>query len=155
LTIVDEYVEPGRSALEMSKRAAFQRMLARIRDTDDIAHVIVYKLSRLARNRIDDAIVMADLRRQSVTLISATESVDDAPVGQLMHGILGTFNQYQSRESGADIAYKMGQKAATAAPSAAPASAISTTSTATTAVTSARSSSTPSAGLWSGSVSNL
>lgn len=33
LTIVDEYVEPGRSALEMSKRAAFQRMLARIRDT--------------------------------------------------------------------------------------------------------------------------
>ncbi|MPZ81453.1 MAG: hypothetical protein GEV28_14040 [Actinophytocola sp.] len=111
LTIVDEYVEPGRSALEMSKRAAFQRMLARIRDTDDIAHVIVYKLSRLARNRIDDAIVMTDLRRQSVTLISATESVDDTPVGQLMHGILATFNEYQSRESGADIAYKMGQKA--------------------------------------------
>jgi DNA invertase Pin-like site-specific DNA recombinase len=50
-TIVDDYVEPGRSALEMSKRAAFQRMLARIRDTGDIDHVIVYKLSRLARNR--------------------------------------------------------------------------------------------------------
>ena len=28
-----------------------------------------------------------------------------------MHGILATFNEYQSRESGADIAYKMGQKA--------------------------------------------
>ncbi len=111
LTIVDEYVEPGQSGLEMSKRTAFQRMLARIRDTGDIDQVIVYKLSRLARNRVDDAIVMAELRRRGVTLISATESVDDTPVGQLMHGILATFNEYQSRESGADIAYKMGQKA--------------------------------------------
>lgn len=111
LTIVDEYVEPGRSALEMSKRAAFQRMLARIRDSGDIDHVIVYKLSRMARNRVDDALVMADLRQRGVSLISATESVDDTPVGQLMHGILATFNEYQSRESGADIAYKMGQKA--------------------------------------------
>jgi site-specific DNA recombinase len=111
LTIVDEYVEPGRSALEMSKRAAFQQMLARIREAGDLDHVIVYKLSRMARNRVDDAIVMADLRRHGVTLISATESVDDSPVGQLMHGILATFNEYQSRESGADIAYKMGQKA--------------------------------------------
>ncbi len=111
MTIVDEYVEPGRSALEMSKRTAFQRMLARIRDTGDVDHVIVYKLSRLARNRVDDALVMADLRQRGVTLIAATESVDDSPVGQLMHGILATFNEYQSRESGADIAYKMGQKA--------------------------------------------
>jgi DNA invertase Pin-like site-specific DNA recombinase len=54
---------------------------------------------------------MADLRQRGVTLTSATESVDDSPVGQLMHGILATFNEYQSRESGADIAYKMGQKA--------------------------------------------
>lgn len=111
LTIMDEYVEPGRSALEMSKRTAFQRMLTRIRDTDDIDHVIVYKLSRMARNRVDDALVMADLRQRGVSLISATESVDDTPVGQLMHGILASFNEYQSRESGADIAYKMGQKA--------------------------------------------
>ncbi|MBF6370685.1 recombinase family protein, partial [Nocardia puris] len=43
--------------------------------------------------------------------VSATESIDDSPVGQLMHGILATFNEYQSRESGADISYKMGQKA--------------------------------------------
>jgi hypothetical protein len=43
LTIVDKYVEPGRSALEMSKRTAFQRMLIRIRDTDgrDIRTIIV------------------------------------------------------------------------------------------------------------------
>jgi site-specific DNA recombinase len=65
----------------------------------------------MSRNRLDDAIVMADLRQRGVTLVSATESIDDTPVGQLMHGILATFNEYQSRESGADIAYKMSQKA--------------------------------------------
>jgi DNA invertase Pin-like site-specific DNA recombinase len=68
----------------MIKRVAFQRVLTCIRKTGDIRCVIVYKLSRL---------------------------VDDSPVGQQMHGILATFNEYQSRESGADIAYKMGQKA--------------------------------------------
>ena len=86
-------------------------MLSRVRQDKDVGTVIVYKLSRMARNRYDDAIVMADLRKRGITLISATEAVDDTPVGQLMHGILATFNEYQSRESGADIAYKMGQKA--------------------------------------------
>lgn len=111
LTIVDEYIEPGRSGTEMSRRIAFQQMLSRVRQDKDVGQVIVYKLSRMARNRYDDAIVMADLRKRGITLISATEAVDDSPVGQLMHGILATFNEYQSRESGADISYKMGQKA--------------------------------------------
>ena len=111
LEIIDEYVEPGRSGTEMTKRIAFQELLERIRRTRDIDYVIVYELSRLARNRIDDAIVMADLRKRGVTLISATESVDETPVGQLMHGILAAFNEYRSAKDGADIAYKMGEKA--------------------------------------------
>lgn len=111
LTIVGEYVEPGRSATEITKRIKFQEMLARIRQDKDVDFVIVYKLSRFARNRIDDAVVMADLQKRGVTLISATEQIDDTPVGQLMHGILAAFNEYRSREDGADIAYKMGEKA--------------------------------------------
>ena len=111
LTIIHEYIEPGRSATEMTKRIAFQEMLARVRREKDIDYIIVYKLSRFARNRNDDAIVMADLTKRGVGLISATESIDETPVGQLMHGILAAFNEYRSREDGADIAYKMGQKA--------------------------------------------
>lgn len=111
LTIIDEYVEPGRSATEMSKRIAFRQMLARIRAERDVDYVIVYKLSRLARNRYDEALVGVDLAKLGVTLISATEAIDETPVGQLMQGMLAVFNEYQSRESGADIAYKMGEKA--------------------------------------------
>lgn len=111
LTIIAEYIEPGRSGTEMEKRIAFQQMLQRIRTEKDVDYVIVHKLNRFARNRIDDAIVMAELQKRSVALISATEQIDNSPVGQLMHGILAAFNEYRSREDGADIAYKMGQKA--------------------------------------------
>jgi site-specific DNA recombinase len=111
LTVVTEYIEPGRSGTEMTKRVAFQEMLRRVRADRDVDYVVVYKLSRFARNRTDDAIVMADLKKRGVTLISATESIDASPVGQLMHGLLAAFNEYRSAEDGADIKYKMSQKA--------------------------------------------
>ena len=95
----------------MTKRLAFQQMLERIRTEKDVDYVIIYKLSRMARNRFDDAIVGAELKKRGVTLISATESIDETPVGQLMHGILAAFNEFRSAEEGADIAYKMGEKA--------------------------------------------
>ncbi len=111
LVVVDEYIEPGRSATEMTKRVEFQRMLERIRRDKDVDYIVVYELSRMARNRLDDTIVMADLRKRGVTLVSATENIDATPVGQLMHGLLAAFNEYRSAKDGADIAYKMGEKA--------------------------------------------
>jgi site-specific DNA recombinase len=86
VTVIDECVEPGRSGTEMTKREAFQQMLARVRSQGDVDVIIIYQLSRMARSRYDDAIVMADLRKRGVTLVSATEAIDDTPVGQLMHG---------------------------------------------------------------------
>ena len=95
----------------MDKRPAFQAMFERIRLQRDVRYVIVYKLSRMNRNRADDALVLVSLRKYHATLISATESIDETPVGQLMHGILASFNEYRSAEDGADIRYKMGEKA--------------------------------------------
>jgi site-specific DNA recombinase len=109
--IIEEYVEPGRSGTKMDKRPAFQAMLERIRRDRDIDYVIVYKLSRMNRNRVDDALVLMNLRKFNVALVSATESIDETPVGQLMHGILAAFNEFRSAEDGADISYKMAEKA--------------------------------------------
>lgn len=111
LEVVEEYVEPGRSGTNASGRPKFQEMLERIKRLRDVDYVIVYKLSRLHRNRYDEAFTMAELQRRGVTLVSATESIDGTPVGQLMQGILSAFNQYRSAEDGADIAYKLGEKA--------------------------------------------
>ena len=109
--VIEEYIEPGRTATSMDKRPAFQSMLERIRIQRDVDYVIVYKLSRMNRNRLDDAFVLSRLRTYRANLISATESIDETPVGQLMHGILAAFNEYRSAEDGADIRYKMGEKA--------------------------------------------
>lgn len=108
---IGEYVEPGRSATSMDKRVAFQAMLARIRAERDVDHVIVYKLSRMNRNRVEDALVVDRLRRHGVSLISATEGIDDTRNGRLLHGILASINEFRSAEDGADIRDKMGYKA--------------------------------------------
>ncbi len=109
--VIGEYVEPGRSATSMDRRPVFQEMLGRLRTDRDADYVIVYNLSRLNRNRVDDAHVLMELRALAVTLISAQENIDETPAGQLMHGILAAFNEYRSNADGADIRYKMGQKA--------------------------------------------
>jgi transcriptional regulator with XRE-family HTH domain len=114
LTVVGEYMEPGRSATTIEKRPVFQDMLAQIKAERDVDYVIVYNLSRLNRNRVDDMKVIMMMRSLKVTLISAQENIDETPAGQLMHGILAAINEYRSNADGADIRYKMGQKAKTA-----------------------------------------
>jgi DNA invertase Pin-like site-specific DNA recombinase len=109
--IIDEYVEPGLSGTRMDRRPSFQQMLERIKRDRDVDYVIVYKLSRMNRNRVDDALVLMEMRKFQVILVSATESIDETPVGQLMHGILAAFNEFRSAEDGADISYKMAEKA--------------------------------------------
>ena len=42
LTVVTEYIEPGRSGTEMTKRVAFQEMLRRVRAVRDVDYVVVY-----------------------------------------------------------------------------------------------------------------
>ncbi|MEX5635780.1 recombinase family protein [Parafrankia sp. FMc2] len=112
IALVDEYIDPGKSGKTIDQRPAFQGMIARIKADRSIKHVFVYALSRFARNRYDDAIMMMTLERLGVQLHSATEkNLDASPAGQAMHGMIAVFNEYQVRVSGEDIKYKMGQKA--------------------------------------------
>jgi DNA invertase Pin-like site-specific DNA recombinase len=108
---VEEFIDPGRSAKTIDQRPDFQDMLAYLKTHRNVRYVSVYALSRTARNRYDDAIMMMQLEKLGVQLISATErNLDDTPAGKAMHGMLAVFNQYQVDVSGEDIKYKMGQK---------------------------------------------
>ncbi len=111
LTVVDEYVELGRSGTNVQGRPAFQDMMKRIASQRDVDCVMVYQLSRLNRNRIDDALVMLQMDAAGVALISATENIDASPAGQMTRGILATINQYRSASEGEDIARKLAHKA--------------------------------------------
>ncbi len=109
--IVEEYIEPGRTAKTVSNRPAFQQMMARIKAQHDVDYVIVYARSRMHRNTIDAAITKRDLRTAGAQMISIMDYTEDTAVGNMVATVLDAVNQYQSEASGADIAYKMGQKA--------------------------------------------
>lgn len=109
--VVDEYVEPGRSATNTDNRPRFMEMMARIKAEQDVDVVIVYARSRLHRNVEDAAITRAALRKLGVQLVSVMDYTDDSYIGDLVATIIDGVNEYQSRASGADIRYKMGQKA--------------------------------------------
>jgi site-specific DNA recombinase len=109
--LVAEFTDPGKSAKSIEKREAFREMIAYLRANPNVRYVIVYALSRFARNRYDDAVMMMTLEKLGVTLVSTTErNLDESPAGRAMHGMIAVFNEYQVLVSGEDIRYKMGQK---------------------------------------------
>ena len=109
--IIEEYVDPGRSALEVKNRPEFQKMMARIRNEKDVDYVIVYARSRMHRNATDALMTRRELKQLGVTMVSVRDYTDDSDVGEMVGTILDAVNEYQSRASGADISYKMEAKA--------------------------------------------
>lgn len=77
--VVREFVDAGESA-RSADRDGLQEMLAFIAATR-ITFCIVHKLDRLARNRSDDVKIHEALIGAGVTLVSATESIDQTPSG--------------------------------------------------------------------------
>ena len=84
--IVREFIDAGESA-RSADRDGLQDMLAFIAATR-VQFCIVHKLDRLARNRADDVKIHEALLAAGVTLVSATESIDQTPSGMLVHGIM-------------------------------------------------------------------
>lgn len=109
--VVDEYIEPGRTATSIAKRPRFQEMLARIKTARDVDYVIVYHFNRIFRNSVDAAIVKRDLRKLGVRIVSSVMDLGDSPESAMVESIIHAVDQYQSEASGADISYKMGEKA--------------------------------------------
>jgi site-specific DNA recombinase len=109
--IVDEYVDPGRSALEIKNRPEFQKMMARIRNQKDVDYIIVYARSRMHRNATDALLTRRELKDLGITLVSIRDYTDDSDMGDMIGTILDAVNEYQSKASGADIAFKMEAKA--------------------------------------------
>jgi DNA invertase Pin-like site-specific DNA recombinase len=111
MEVVEEYVEPGRSAMTVDGRPKFQEMMARVRNSKDVDAIVVYARSRMHRDTTDAAITRRELRKLGVQLVSIMDYTEDSYIGDLVAAILDGVNEYQSRASGADVAYKMAAKA--------------------------------------------
>ncbi|MDQ4115085.1 MAG: recombinase family protein [Actinomycetota bacterium] len=77
--VVAEFVDAGESA-RSADRPDLQRMLEYIA-THQVNFCIVHKVDRLARNRLDDVEIHRRLVQAGVTLVSATENIDETPSG--------------------------------------------------------------------------
>lgn len=107
--IVKEFIEPGESA-KTARRRALQEMLDYL-SANPVRYCIINKVDRLARNRLDDAIIHATLRGANITLVSVTENIDETPSGMLMRGILASMAEFYSLNLAQEVTKGMVQKA--------------------------------------------
>lgn len=107
---VDEYIDAGESA-RSADRPQLQALLERLANERDIDLVVVHKVDRLARNRVDDVEINMAIKRAGARLVSVTESIDETPSGMLLHGIMSTIAEFYSRNLATEILKGMEQKA--------------------------------------------
>lgn len=107
--IVEEFVDAGESA-RSANRPDLQRLLRYVK-AHRVKYCIVHKVDRLARNRADDVAIHYALQEAGVTLVSATENIDETPSGMLLHGIMSTIAEFYSRNLATEVVKGMTQKA--------------------------------------------
>ncbi len=90
------FVEEGESA-KTANRTELKKLLSYCRQNRGRIHaVIVYSLSRFAREKYDHHVLRAQLATLHVTLRSATEPIDDSSAGKLMEGIIASMAQFDN-----------------------------------------------------------
>lgn len=107
------FVDEGQSA-KTTDRAEFQNLLAHCRQNKGrVEFVVVWKIDRFSRDRLDHALIVSHLLKLGISLRSVTEPIDGTSTGKLMEGILSTFAQFDNDVRGERTA--AGMKSAMAA----------------------------------------
>jgi site-specific DNA recombinase len=102
--VIDEYVEPGKTATN-TRRPALQRMLSELERLQP-TYVIFYDLSRVAREEIDALWLLAEIKRHGAKLESTLEHITDDDTGMLIFTVMAGVNAHRSRSDGKKV--KMG-----------------------------------------------
>ena len=94
--ILSEYIDEAESARSVN-RPAFQEMITVAKRKDKPFDVIlVWKLSRFARNREDSFIYKSLLRKRGISLVSINEQIDDSAAGKLLEGMIEVIDEFYS-----------------------------------------------------------
>jgi site-specific DNA recombinase len=117
--IVREFSDPGRSAfVDLHKRTGFLEMLDELKrrnehDATRVEYVIVWSLSRWARNQRDHWQTRELVRQAGAKLISITEPMigDDSAAAFLYESMIATQNQFQSMQTSESVKRGLKQKA--------------------------------------------
>lgn len=106
--VIMEFIDAGESA-RSADRPELQLML-KFLQKHPCDYVIVHKVDRLARNRVDDVEINLAIQRSGAKLVSVTENIDETPSGMLMHGIMSSIAEFYSRNLATETRKGMAQK---------------------------------------------
>ena len=88
--------EEGESA-KTADRTELQKLLQFCRTNKGrVQFVVVFNLTRFAREKYDHFALRAHLKSLGISLRSATEPIDDTSTGKLMEGVLAAFAQFDN-----------------------------------------------------------
>ena len=94
--ILNRFKEEGESA-KSADRTELQRLLTYCRTNKGKIHfLVVFNLTRFARDKYDHFALRALLKSLGISLRSATEPIDDTSTGKLMEGVLASFAQFDN-----------------------------------------------------------
>ncbi len=100
MTLVETFVEAGASATD-DRRPEFQRMIeAATSPARPFDAVLVHSMSRFFREQHLSEMYVHRLRKAGVAVVSMTQDFAADATGNLIRQILGSFDEYQSRENG-------------------------------------------------------
>lgn len=97
ISVIKTYADRAISGKRADNRPQFQQMIldsAR----GEFEAVIVWKIDRFSRDKYDSVMYKYKLNKNGVSVISATEPIDDSPEGQLMESIFEGFSEYYVKE---------------------------------------------------------
>ncbi len=109
--VVKEYIDEAESGRSID-RPGFKQMIAASRQKNTpFEAILVWKLSRFARNREDSIIYKSLLRKQGIQVISINEPVEDTPSGRLLEGIIEVIDEFYSDNLSQDVVRGMRENA--------------------------------------------
>src|SRR5437764_9752871 len=94
--VLARFREEGESA-KTADRTELQKLLQFCRKNKGaVQFVVVFNLTRFAREKYDHFALRAHLKSLGISLRSATEPIDDTSTGKLMEGVLASFAQFDN-----------------------------------------------------------
>jgi site-specific DNA recombinase len=102
--VVREYIEPGVSGGSMTKRKAFKQLLADLRELHDVDYVIIWSVSRWARDNEDYWTARGLVNRAGAALLSVKEPIgDDSAHGIMFEGVMAAWAASQRIQISEDV----------------------------------------------------